>query len=69
VSPSEQVGRTGLVARPGLAVVHDPAVTHDRAGVVGRDQVGGDADSIALLVDLARAPNPGVVDGLTLRPG
>ena len=27
------------------------------------------ADAIALLVDLARAPNPGVVDGLTLRSG
>ena len=27
------------------------------------------ADAIALLVDLARAPNPGVVAGLTLRPG
>ena len=27
------------------------------------------ADAVALLVDLARAPNPGVVAGLTLRPG
>lgn len=27
------------------------------------------ADAIALLVELARAPNPGVVAGLTLRPG
>ncbi len=27
------------------------------------------ADAIALLVDLARAPNPGIVTGLTLRPG
>ena len=27
------------------------------------------ADAITLLVDLARAPNPGVVAGLTLRPG
>ncbi len=27
------------------------------------------ADAIALLVDLARAPNPGVVAGLTLRAG
>jgi hypothetical protein len=25
-------------------------------------------DAIALLVELARAPNPGVVTGLTLRP-
>ncbi len=27
------------------------------------------ADAIAMLVDLARAPTPGVVIGLTLRPG
>jgi len=27
------------------------------------------ADAVAMLVDLARAPNPGVVAGLTLRPG
>ena len=27
------------------------------------------ADAIALMVDLARAPNPGVIAGLTLRPG
>ncbi|HSH23030.1 MAG TPA: hypothetical protein VK975_03115, partial [Acidimicrobiales bacterium] len=27
------------------------------------------ADAVALLVDLARAPAPGVVTGLTLRPG
>jgi hypothetical protein len=27
------------------------------------------ADAIDLLVDLARAPNPGLVTGLTLHPG
>lgn len=27
------------------------------------------ADAIAMLVDLARAPNPGIVAGLTLRSG
>ncbi|MGH9165479.1 MAG: hypothetical protein ACRDZW_08225 [Acidimicrobiales bacterium] len=27
------------------------------------------ADAIAMLVDLARAPTPGIVAGLTLRPG
>ena len=61
--------RRSICGKRWRPLAYFPSAASGTYPYVGRRVRHESADAIATLVDRARAPGPGVVTGLTLRPG